>query len=298
MGRQGGRIVLWAGIAAGLFLGGCGDSGKLAAFLREPHMAVAATEYHVLPPDVIAVRSLYVPEINNFQEQVRPDGKINLPLLGEMYVANLTPHDIEKAIKEKAKDYYEIADATVTVVGYNSQRVYVFGQVSAPGAQPWTGRNTLLDVLAHSIPTTLAWPQRIRLIRGKPPTSGGYLPDLAEWSRKVSDESKAVEPGTEAQDRADADEPEVEVQDGEEAGEPAGEPARTEPLVMTVNLNKMIKSGDLSHNVLLEPDDIVYVPANPLAAIGLAIQQVLFPIRPAVETITVPAAAPAALAVP
>jgi len=281
MGRQGGQIVLLAALVAGLFLGGCGDSRKLAAFLRQPRIPVAATEYHVLPPDVIAVRSIYVPEINNFQEQVRPDGKINLPLLGEMYVANLTPRAIEKAIKEKAGEYYEEVDATVTVVGYNSQQVYVFGQVSGPGPQPWTGRNTLLDVLARSIPTNLAWPQRIRVVRGKPPTSGGYLPDLAEWSRKASETNQAVEPGTEAQDSANAD-----------------QPVQTEPLVMTVNLNKMIRSGDMSHNILLRPDDVVYVPPNPLAAIGLAIQQVLFPIRPAVETITVPAAAPAALAVP
>ena len=53
----------------------------------------------------------------------------------------------------------------------------------------------------------------------------------------------------------------------------------------------MVKKGDLSQNVLLKPNDIVYVPPNPLAAIGLAIQQVLFPIRPATETITTPASA-------
>jgi hypothetical protein len=56
-------------------------------------------------------------------------------------------------------------------------------------------------------------------------------------------------------------------------------------------MTKMVQKGDASRNVMLQADDVVYVPPNPLAAIGLAIQQVLFPIRPGAEMIGAPASA-------
>jgi hypothetical protein len=47
----------------------------------------------------------------------------------------------------------------------------------------------------------------------------------------------------------------------------------------------------MSCNILRKPDDVIHVPPNPLAAVGLAIQQLLFPIQPAAETIYAPASA-------
>ncbi|MCC7147461.1 MAG: polysaccharide export protein [Phycisphaeraceae bacterium] len=58
---------------------------------------------------------------------------------------------------------------------------------------------------------------------------------------------------------------------------------------MTVNLNKMIKRGDTSLNALLVEGDVVYVPPNPFATVGLAFQQLLLPIRPVAETVRGPA---------
>ncbi|MBI4719263.1 MAG: polysaccharide biosynthesis/export family protein [Planctomycetes bacterium] len=68
-------------------------------------------------------------------------------------------------------------------------------------------------------------------------------------------------------------------------------PAHGETPVRTlhVNVDKMIHSGDWSQNVLLEPDDIVYIPATPLAWIGLRLREVLFPVGPVVQAYTAPA---------
>jgi hypothetical protein len=60
---------------------------------------------------------------------------------------------------------------------------------------------------------------------------------------------------------------------------------------MKVNMMHMIEKGDLSRNVLLKAGDVVYVPPNPLAAFGLAMQQLLFGIQPATSTIQLPASA-------
>jgi hypothetical protein len=58
---------------------------------------------------------------------------------------------------------------------------------------------------------------------------------------------------------------------------------------MLVNLAAMYEQGDLSQNVLLKPNDIIYVQANPFAKVGLALQNVLFPVRPALSAASTPA---------
>jgi protein involved in polysaccharide export with SLBB domain len=244
--------------------GGCYDNKKLKAFLLEPRAPVSGTEYRVLPPDRISITSIHVPEISGVKTQVRPDGKINLPLVGEVYVAGKTPKEIEEEIDKAAKEYYEQVDSTVEVVAYMSQRFYVFGQVGRPGPMPWTGRDTLLDVLAVAQPTPLAWPERIMIVRGDEPQVGGY----ATTKPSTSYTRTGVNPPAK------------------------GKPRKT----MVINLLAMIESGDMANNILLLPNDVVYVQPNPLARVGLAIQMLLFPIRPAVEAVVTPAGAAAAAA--
>lgn len=57
---------------------------------------------------------------------------------------------------------------------------------------------------------------------------------------------------------------------------------------MTVSLDKMVKTGDTSLDAVLEEGDIIYVPANALAAIGLGLQQLLLPIQAAAATVSGP----------
>jgi len=246
--------VLVSAVAC-IVLAGCSDNrqdmAQLQAFLQKPRREVAATEYRVLPPDVISISSRYVPEVDGVIQRIRPDGKINLPLLGEIYVAGRTVGQIEQILKDRARTYYQLVDATVQVVRYRSRRFYVFGQVARPGPLPWTGTDTLLDVLAKVQPTYLAWPERITVVRGRQPTKGGYLPE---------DPNRPLEQQTGA----------------------------NEPKKLTVDLMKMVKSGDLSHNILLYPDDVVYVPPHPSAAVGIALRQVLYPVQPVLEAARIP----------
>lgn len=269
-------------------LGGCaGGNAELSEFLMKPRAPVSGADYRVLPPDVISIRSDKVPEISGMGQQIRPDGMINLPLLGEIYVAGNTPKEIEAVIRQAAGKYYQgLTDdqgngipgtVTVTVASYNSQRIYVFGQVGSPGPQAWTGTNTLLDVLARSRPTPMAWPERIRVVRGQAPRRGGYEPK----------DKTSEEPAAEAIPAADLGKEHYRKwAQGQEVAE-------SKSKVILVNMNDMIERGDMSHNILLQPDDVVFVEANPLAKVGLTIQQLLFPVRPAMETVGLPSSAAA-----
>lgn len=58
---------------------------------------------------------------------------------------------------------------------------------------------------------------------------------------------------------------------------------------MTINLDEMVKRGDTSLDAVLEEGDIIYVPPNPLAAVGLGFQQLLLPLQPAAATVKGPA---------
>ncbi len=143
-----------------------------AAFVSEPKPLVTSTEYRLAPPDTITITSKRVREINGHTETIRPDGKITLPLLGSLFVAGRTVEDVSAEIEMLAKDYYEDADASLRVSAFRSKKIFVFGEVGAPGPYPYTGTNTVLGTMAQAQPTRLANPQKIHILR---PDSDGEM---------------------------------------------------------------------------------------------------------------------------
>ena len=240
-----------------LLVTGCYQASELEAFLQTPRRPVSGLEYRIYPPDTITITSLKVTEINRISQQVRPDGKINLPLLGEIYVAGKTSGEVEKALVKAARKFYEEADATIQIARYRSQKFYVFGQVGRGGPMIWTGRDTLLDALAQAQPTFLAWKERIILVRGNPPRVGGD----DQWKSSGTYHRTGVH------------------------REKEGQPRKT----LLFNMMAMAEDGDFTNNVLLQPDDIIYVQPTPLARIGLTLQKLLFPFQPALQAARTPA---------
>jgi polysaccharide export outer membrane protein len=57
---------------------------------------------------------------------------------------------------------------------------------------------------------------------------------------------------------------------------------------MTINFKDIIERGDLRYNAVVEEGDILFMPLNPLAAIGVAIQTLLFPVSPVVSATSAP----------
>jgi hypothetical protein len=49
---------------------------------------------------------------------------------------------------------------------------------------------------------------------------------------------------------------------------------------LVLNLNDIIKKGRNENNIILRPDDVIYIPPTILGRIGLAVQDVLFPVQP------------------
>lgn len=163
------------GCVALLMLVGCAGNPKFTdyhAFIQEPRLAASAAPYQVGPPDILELKSGRVKELNNFRQVITPDGFINVPLLGRLYVAGRTVDSIQRELEQRAQFYYQDADVNVRVSQYASKKMFVFGQVSSPGAYFYNGSNTILDMLAQSRPTDLADPSSVLIVR---PDENGEL---------------------------------------------------------------------------------------------------------------------------
>ena len=79
---------------------------------------------------------------------VRSDGRISLPLAGEIQAAGQTPLKLEQEIASKLKNYIAEPEVTVMVQQINSQKFNILGQVSKPGSFPLTNSMTVLDAIA------------------------------------------------------------------------------------------------------------------------------------------------------
>ncbi len=79
---------------------------------------------------------------------VRSDGKISLPLVGELQAAGRTPLELEQDIAAKLKDYITEPEVTVIVEQINSQKFNILGQVTKPGSYSLAVATTVLDAIA------------------------------------------------------------------------------------------------------------------------------------------------------
>jgi polysaccharide biosynthesis/export protein len=80
--------------------------------------------------------------------QIRPDGKITLPLVGDMEATSLTPIELRDQIATKLKEYITNPTVTVIVVEAVSAQAYVTGEVAHPGAVALHGPVTIVQAIA------------------------------------------------------------------------------------------------------------------------------------------------------
>ncbi len=81
---------------------------------------------------------------------VRPDGKITIPLVDEVYVVGLTPVQLESLLEEKLKPFLTVPQVTVIVKEINSRKVYLMGQVGRTGPFLVNSTTTVLQLIAQA----------------------------------------------------------------------------------------------------------------------------------------------------
>jgi polysaccharide export outer membrane protein len=127
---------------------GRGKSPAKSAAPAEPSAAKPHDDSFVIGnDDVLAINVWKEPDISR-SIPVRSDGKISLPLVGEVQAAGLTPLKLEKDIASKLKNYISEPEVTVMVQQVNSQKFNILGQVVRPGSYVIANSPTVLDAIA------------------------------------------------------------------------------------------------------------------------------------------------------
>jgi polysaccharide biosynthesis/export protein len=104
-------------------------------------------KYLIGVDDVLAINVWREPDISR-SIPVRSDGKISLPLVGELQAAGRTPVQLEQDITAKLRSFMNDPQVTVIVQQSNSEKINVLGQVVKPGTYAYTVAPTVVDALA------------------------------------------------------------------------------------------------------------------------------------------------------
>jgi polysaccharide export outer membrane protein len=128
-------------------------AGSLSsAFAQRPALnpitrAYGESEFKLGPDDVIEVFVYKEPDLST-TVVVRPDGKISLPLIGELSVNGKTAVELQKEVAQKLTQYIAQPTVNVIVKEVNSAKVSILGEVKTPGMYKIKDRSTVIDAVA------------------------------------------------------------------------------------------------------------------------------------------------------
>jgi polysaccharide biosynthesis/export protein len=89
-------------------------------------------EYILQPGDVISINVVEHPEFSG-RNKIRPDGRINYPVVGELDVASLTCAQLVKIMQGKLAPYVNNPVVSVSIEAYYSNKIFIIGDVNRSG---------------------------------------------------------------------------------------------------------------------------------------------------------------------
>jgi polysaccharide export outer membrane protein len=131
------------------------DPSQMAAPPSHGHIApttaapVDAKKFILGAEDVIFITVWRSPEFSG-QHTIRPDGKITIPLVGEVQAAGLTPEVFGASIQDRLKKVLKEPDVSVAVIQVNSKRYFIEGEVLKPGEYKLVVPTRVLEALVNA----------------------------------------------------------------------------------------------------------------------------------------------------
>jgi len=114
--------------------------------------------------DVLEISVWKNPELS-VTVPVRPDGRISVPLLGDVQAAGMTPLALKQVLTQGFKEYVTAPGVSVMVKEIHSRRIFVTGEVVHPGAYDLQPSTKLMQALALAGGTTPYSRGRVVLLR-------------------------------------------------------------------------------------------------------------------------------------
>jgi polysaccharide export outer membrane protein len=135
-------------------------------------------DYKIGPKDLLEISVFGLNELNT-TVRVSEDGKITLPLLGEVPVEGLTKSDCEKKISQLLEEkWLQNPQVTILIKEYRSKRVSLLGAVRNPGPYELMGRQNVLQMISEAGGLTSEAGNEILVVR--------QLPDATSRTIKIS----------------------------------------------------------------------------------------------------------------
>jgi polysaccharide export outer membrane protein len=106
-------------------------------------------DYVIGAEDVLAIQFWREPEMSG-DVTVRPDGKITLPLIGEISAVGKKPDVLRDDVQKAAGRFLADANVSIIVKQVNSRKVFITGQVTHPGEFSLAGPKTVLQLIAQA----------------------------------------------------------------------------------------------------------------------------------------------------
>jgi polysaccharide export outer membrane protein len=163
-----------------------GTSGTTAVSTSTATAAAnTSADYHLTAGDKLRIE-VYKDQQLSQSLQVRPDGKITLPLVGDVMAAGRTSMELRDAIAGSLKEYIANPVVTVIVTETMPQVVYVQGEVSKPGVFALTnGRLSVIQAIAMAGGfTDFANRKDITVLRGTQRLKFNYKDAVGEDSHR------------------------------------------------------------------------------------------------------------------
>ena len=126
-------------------------SAPLATQSRSPEAIeksslIVTPDYTIGPEDVLDITVWRNTDLSKVVA-VRPDGRISLPLIGDVGAAGRTSVQLAEAIAKKLEEFKENPQVSIVVKEVNSYAIYVLGEVAKPGKYPLKSKTTLLQAI-------------------------------------------------------------------------------------------------------------------------------------------------------
>lgn len=259
--------------------------------LSSPILAVEP-DYLIQEEDVLRMDVWGEPQLSNLQMQVTPDGKVNVPYIGEMVVKGLTQAQITKGIAEKFEEEEILIKprVVITLLSMHRPTVRVLGAVQKSGEFFFKDGDRVLDAVAQAGYLDNSWLEKATLTRrdqdGQLVVKEVNLQDILNGNHSENIKLQKGDvlniPPEEYQNKFfvmgqvmrpmmyDLKDNTTVLAALNLAGGPTeraamsatmiirGDPANPEKV--KCDLAKMFEKADLSQNIVLQPGDVVYVP--------------------------------------
>jgi len=119
-------------------------SSKAASDATDKALLTVTPDYIIGPEDILEITIWKNADLSK-QVQVRPDGRISLPLLGDISAVAKTPVQLTEEISAGLRMYMENPTVSIMIKEVNSYQIYVLGEVNKPGKYPLKSKTTLLQ---------------------------------------------------------------------------------------------------------------------------------------------------------